>query len=92
MTELDFPLEEFLVTVLAEFDQNTTLGCLKMVGELITNSEKLTTKIVSELPQLNLLRSLSLILINYDSQTKKQVLWLVSNICVNSREDALTVI
>ena len=58
MIELNFPLEEFLVSVLAEFDQNTTLGCLKMVGELITNSEKLTTKIVTELPHLHLLRSL----------------------------------
>ena len=64
---LNFPLEECLVSILAEFDQNTTLGCLKMIGELVTNCEKVTTKIVSEMPHLNLMRSLSLILINHDS-------------------------
>ena len=46
-TKLNFPLEEVLSTVLAEFDQNTSIGCLKILGEIVTNSEQLTTKIVS---------------------------------------------
>ena len=47
---LNFPLEEFLASILAELDQNTTLGCLKMIGEMVTNCEKVTTKIVSGMP------------------------------------------
>ena len=92
VANLDFPLEEVLTTILAEMDPLTTTGCLKMLGEIITNSEAMTTKIVSTKPQLKLLQSLQLVLINYDSQTKGTALWLLGNICVNSLGDAEAVV
>ena len=92
VVNLNYPLEEVLATILAELDPSTTLGCLKMLGELITNSEALTTKIVCAMPQLKLLQSLRFVLESYDSHTKKYTLWLLGNICVNSVADAVAVV
>ena len=50
ITKLNYPLEEVLCTILAELDKNTSLGCLKLLGEIVTSSESLTTKIVCRMP------------------------------------------
>ena len=46
VAKLDFPLMEALATILSELDPNTTMGCIKMLGEIVTSSEHLTTQIV----------------------------------------------
>ena len=85
-------MEEALAIILNEFDTSTITGCIKILGELISNSETITTKIVSQMPNLKLMKSLQLVLVHCDSQVKKLTLWLLSNVCINSVNDALAVI
>ena len=64
--------------------------CVRVLGDLMYESDELCTHMISgpKGPELNLLRSLMNVLhLAAKSETKSSVLWIVSNVVLNSSED-----
>lgn len=80
-----------MTTLLKEIPKHQKIAdyCIRVLGELIVNSEELCNYIVrdSTNEDLQLLPSLQRALVDSDVDAKKSALWLLGNIAVNSMED-----
>ena len=78
-----------LVELLGEFDVDTALQCLTIIGHITLASEEWCTFLCVQTPLIGLLPQ---IMVHGDTELRGLTMWLISNICCNGHTEVEAVV